>query len=119
MPPSAEPTHPREPSGPPGTVIPISRRRGHRSLTPSPGRRSAGQPPAPSPEQLLAETIEALFLQHGHTLSDDDTADIYRTTLDALQLLLDGSQATGKLGGEEHQYLTGMVAGMRGAPDDL
>ncbi|MER5277723.1 hypothetical protein ABT025_18465 [Streptomyces sp. NPDC002809] len=63
--------------------------------------------------------MEALFLKHGHTLSDDATADIYRTTLDALQMMLDGSKATGKVGEEEHRHLSGMVAGMRGSPDEL
>ncbi|MEU9947027.1 hypothetical protein [Streptomyces sp. NPDC047939] len=78
-----------------------------------------GQRPDPGPEQLLAETLEALFVQRGHTLSDDETADIYRTTLDALQMMLDGSKATGKVGEEEHEFLSGMVQGMRGSPDQL
>ncbi|MFJ2279178.1 hypothetical protein ACIOEZ_34080 [Streptomyces sp. NPDC087866] len=118
MPASADPTHPREPSGPPGDVIPIHRSRGRRT-PPGPGRLNTGQRPEPTPEQLLAETIEALFLRAGYTLSDDNTADIYRVSLDALQLMLDGSQATEKIGPEEHRHLSGMVAGMRAAPNEL
>lgn len=115
MPSAAEPMHPGEPTGPPGTVIRIDRRtRRHRPATTPPTLHTE-----PTPEQRLAETMEALFLQHGHTLSDDKTAEIYRTTLDALQLMLDGSKATGKVGEDEYQHLSGMVAGMRGSPDEL
>lgn len=119
MPASAEPTHPREPSGPPGDVIPIHRSPRRRKPAVPDGRLHTGQRPEPTPEQLLAETIEALFLRAGHTLSDDETADIYRVSLDALQLMLDGSQATQKIGPEEHRHLSGMVAGMRAAPNEL
>lgn len=117
MPSSAEPTHPGEPTGPPGTVIRIDRRtRRHRptAVPPPPTLHTE-----PTPQQRLAETMEALFLQRGHTLADDATVEIYRATLDALQLMLDGSRATGRVGEEEHQHLSGMVAGMRCSPDML
>jgi hypothetical protein len=109
--------HPGESTGPPGTVIRFDRRNRRRTTT------ITATPPAPhaerTPEQLLAETMEALFLQHGHTLSDESTAEIYRTTLDALQMMLDGSKATGKVGDDEHEFLSGMVQGMRSSPDEL
>lgn len=113
MPSSAHPA-PREPAGPPGDVIPFSRST----------RRSGRRPPQPlhaepTPEQRLAETIEALFLRAGHTLSDDTTASIYRCSLDALQLMLDASRAREKVGEDEHRFLTGMVDGMRAAPGEL
>ncbi|MFJ1900443.1 hypothetical protein [Streptomyces sp. NPDC088115] len=119
MPSAAEPTHPGEPAGPPGRVLSFDRHaRRHRPAA-APVRLHADPAPDQTPEQLLAETMEALFLRRGHTLSDDSTADIYRTTLQALQMMLDGSLATGKVGEEEHRHLSGMVAGMRGSPDEL
>ncbi len=63
--------------------------------------------------------MEALFLSDGRTLSDNETARVYRKTLDAVQLMLDGSLAEHVVGEEEHRQLSGMIQGMWSAPDEL
>lgn len=73
----------------------------------------------PSPEQQLTEHMEALFNKHGRTLSDDDTAQDYRITLDGVLIMLDGALAEGVVGALEHQMLRVMVEGMQQAPQLL
>ncbi|MEU0837156.1 hypothetical protein [Streptomyces sp. NPDC005969] len=63
--------------------------------------------------------MEALFLARGRTLTDDSTAEAYRTTLDAVMLMLDGSLAEHLVGEDEHRHLAGMIEGMRAAPNEL
>lgn len=123
MPSSAEPAHPEHATlGPPGKVLRFARTSADRT-----GRRRRTPQPAPSedpaavstPQQRLAETAEAWFLARGSTLTDTDVADIYRATLDLVQLMHDGSLATGNIGPEEHRNLAGMIEGLRQAPDTL
>lgn len=135
MPSSVEPAHAAghhttSPPGPtPATpqgdtdsrVIPFGRRttrtgRGRR--TPQPAQPDRVVAPD-SPQQRLAETAEAWFLARGATLTDETTADTYRATLDLVQLMLDGSLAQDLVGEDEHRHLTGMMHGLRGAPDAL
>ncbi|MDK0525049.1 hypothetical protein [Streptomyces sp. ML-6] len=117
MPSAADPVPPVT-SGSTGNIIRLDRR-------PSRGLRRRRTPPPPllhaepTPQQLLAETMEAHFLARGSTLTDGPTADAYRTTLDAVQLMLDGSLAERLLGEDQHQHLSGMLLGMRDAPDEL
>ena len=120
MPSSAEPVHPADAPGPTARIFHLDRhdRRVARQRT----RRSAPPPPLhtePTPQQLLAETMEAMFLARGRTLTDEPTAEAYRVTLEAVQLMLDASLGERKLGEEEHRQLSGMVQGMRSAPDEL
>jgi hypothetical protein len=122
MPSTAEPAHP-EPAfpGPQGKVLHFAQRtlRGGRiRRTPQP---SAPEEPAvaDTPQQRLAETAEAWFLARGATLTDETTADVYRTTLDLARLMLEGSLAEGLVGEDEYRHLAGMVEGLRGAPDTL
>lgn len=106
--------------GPPGRVIHLGRRTSRSGQ----GRRTP-QPVAPeravasTPQQRLAETAEAWFLARGATLTDDRTAEVYRTTLDLTRLMLDGSLSEGLVGEDEHRHLAAMVEGLRGAPDSL
>ncbi|MFJ3283352.1 hypothetical protein [Streptomyces halstedii] len=122
MPSAAEPAHPEHTvTGPPGNIIHLGRRRTTRTglgrRTPQP---SAPEPAAAStPQQRLAETAEAFFLASGTSLTDESTAAAYRTTLTVVQLMLDGSLAQSMVGDAEHKHLSGMIAGLRDAPDHL
>lgn len=121
---SADSAHPADDDcqpGPPGTVIRFERRGLRFSRT-----RHAPQPPSPAPDtgtvtpqQRLASTMEGLYLRHGRTLSDEETAEAYRIALDAVRLMLDGCLARDLVGEGEYAHLTGMVDGMRNAPDEL
>ncbi|PVC80566.1 hypothetical protein DBP19_36120 [Streptomyces sp. CS090A] len=135
MPSSAEPAPPTgiHHTGPPGPtpavppaggasrVIPFGRRTtrtGQGRRTPQPTHLERVVAPD-SPEQRLAETAEAWFLKRGGTLTDEATADTYRATLDLVQLMLDGSLHEQIVGEAEHRHLSGMVRGLRDAPDAL
>ncbi|MFF8250112.1 hypothetical protein [Streptomyces griseus] len=134
MPSSVEPArsaghHPTGPPGPtPATpadgsrVIPFGRRptrtgRGRRTPQPAPPERAAS--PADSPQQRLALDVEAWFIAHRATLTDEAAAHVYRTTLDFFQLMLDSSHAEQRLSADEHQHLIGMMRLLRDAPDAL
>ncbi|WP_228994340.1 hypothetical protein [Streptomyces sp. DH8] len=133
MPSSTEPARPAgHHTGPPGPaptpagdgsnrVIPFGRRttrtgRGRR--TPQPTRPERVVAPD-GPQQRLAETAEAFLLACGATLTDETTADTYRATLDLVQLMLDGSLAEQLVGEDEHHHLSGMMQGLRDAPDGV
>lgn len=113
---------PGPPSGDTGIrVIPFGRRstrtgRGRRTPQPAQPERAVA---ADTPQQRLAETAEAWFLKRGGTLTDQSTADTYRATLDLVQLMLDGSLHERIVGADEHRHLTGMMRGLRDAPDSL
>lgn len=124
MPSSANPAHPTDgppgPQGAHGTVIRFDRRaarggRGRRTAQPAPTEPAAAR----TPQQELAITLEALFLHNHRTLSDARTAEAFRVTLDAVLLMLDGSREERLVGEEEYRHLSGMIHGMRGAPDAL
>jgi len=125
MPSSAEPTHP----GPPGDdhppagphthakVIQLARRglrRGRRHPTP------AIAPDQPvTPQQQLAETVEATFHRAGGTLTDEAPAHTYRVTLGLVNLMLEGAHATEVVSAEQHETLRHMIEGMIDAPNEL
>ncbi|MET9055278.1 hypothetical protein ABZW50_29435 [Streptomyces bacillaris] len=122
------PNHPTSPhdhtapaAGDTSQVLPFTRRtprtgRGRRTPQPAQPERAVV---ADTPQQRLAETAEAWFLKRGGTLTDQTTADTYRATLDLVQLMLDGSLHKRIVGADEHQHLTGMMRGLRDAPDSL
>lgn len=115
------PTPAVPPAGAANRVIPFGRRatrtgRGRR--TPQPAQPERAVAPD-SPEQRLAETAEAWFLKRGSTLTDETTAGTYRATLDLVRLMLDGSLHEQIVGADEHRHLSGMVRGLRDAPDTL
>jgi hypothetical protein len=76
-------------------------------------------PGATPPPNELTIDMEARFLAIGQTLSDDRTLAAYRTTLDAVALMLNGSHALGLLGQKEYDDLRRIVADMHAAPDGL
>lgn len=133
MPSSVEPAHPvgHHTPGPPGSatpssgdgnrVIPFGRRatrtgRGRR--TPQPAQPERVVAPD-SPQQRLALDVEAWFIAHKATLTDEAAAHVYRTTLDFLQVMLSSSHAEECLNADEYQHLTGMMQVLRDAPDAL
>jgi hypothetical protein len=67
----------------------------------------------------LATLVQGTFLVHGHSLADPQTADIYRTGLDALLPILDGALHTGVLTDAQHTTLTGMFDAARTVPEVL
>ncbi|MFH8483653.1 hypothetical protein [Streptomyces sp. NPDC018055] len=109
------------PADTPSRVVPFARRaprtgRGRR--TPQPAHTERVVAPD-SPQQRLAETAEAWFLKRGGTLTDETTAGTYRATIDLVQLMLDGSLHEQIIGEDEYQHLSGMMRGLRDAPDSL
>ncbi|MFJ1782471.1 hypothetical protein ACIOKA_37830 [Streptomyces anulatus] len=135
MPSSVEPArsaghHPTGPPGPTVTpaagdgsrVIPFGRRpartgRGRRTPQPAQPERVAAQ--ADSPQQRLALDVEAWFINHRATLTDESAAHVYRTTLSFFQLMLDSSHAEQRLNADEYQHLVSMMRVLRDAPDAL
>lgn len=69
-----------------------------------------------SPEQQLAEHLEALFHHYGRSLTDKPTAQAYDITLDAVRMMLGGALADGTVDDGQHRTLVGMLDGMRNAP---
>lgn len=67
-------------------------------------------------EQELAETMEALFLARGLTLTDPQTAHAFDTTIEAMLLMVDGARVHDALGESDHQNMRGMLEGMKAAP---
>lgn len=102
-------------------VIPFGRRtartgRGRR--TPQPAQPERVVAPD-SPQQRLALDVEAWFIAHRATLTDESAAHVYRTTLEFIQLMLDSSHAEQRLSADEYQHLIGMMRVLRDAPDAL
>ncbi|MBP5918711.1 hypothetical protein F3K34_43795 [Streptomyces sp. LBUM 1486] len=68
-----------------------------------------------SPE-LLAEHVETLFLELGHSLSDEPTAEVYTLTLTIVLGMLDGAQAEGIVTEGQRTELGVMLKGLMGVP---
>ncbi|WP_228981358.1 hypothetical protein [Streptomyces sp. DH12] len=78
-------------------------------------------PPADTPaadERLVAltETVEAMFIAHGMTLSDPRVADAFRVSLDVALLMVDGAAHEQVIGGEAHTLLRGVMENVRLTP---
>jgi hypothetical protein len=74
---------------------------------------------ANDPHVQLAETLEAHFLSRGQTLSNEETAEAFTTTLDAVAMMLDGALANHVVEEPAHAALRGMLDGMRGTPQHV
>ncbi|MET7713745.1 hypothetical protein [Streptomyces sp. NPDC005407] len=70
----------------------------------------------PSPQQQLAETVQAMFLARGRSLTDQVVAESFGITMEAVLLMVDGALVEGVLGEEQHRTLRGMLEGMQAAP---
>lgn len=112
MPSAAEPApitpafHPRPARG---SVVDLAAHRGRRE-TPAPAYE------APGPEQQLAETVEAMYLDRGLTLTDDTTRVAFDVAMQAVLLTVDGMLGNRIVDEQQHQVLRGMVEGMQRAP---
>jgi hypothetical protein len=74
----------------------------------------------PDPRMVvLATRIQAVFLRDGLSLADPDTAQAYRVTLEAAQLVISGAAATGIIDDDAHETLTGMLTAAHDVPDVL
>jgi len=101
----------------PATVIDISKR----TTTASQGRWKPLSTPHPQggtdDRQQLADHIEMTFNEQKLTLSDDDTADAFRITLQVVRGLLAGAGAQGIVDERQAERLDALVEGVIGAPD--
>ena len=122
MPSAAEPAHPEHTTmGPPGKILRFAQRTartgaGRRTPQPQPSEEPAV---AATPQQRLALQAEGFLNDHGETLTDDRTAEVYRKTLTLVQLMLGGCLAEDLIAEEQHEHLAGMVEGLRRSPDSL
>jgi hypothetical protein len=67
----------------------------------------------------LTERVQGLFLHYGQSLADPDTAAAYRTSLEAVRLILEGALASGILAADQHATLRDMVYAADQVPDNL
>lgn len=82
----------------------------------------AALPDAPLPDPallMLTERVQALFLHRGQSLAAEDTAAVYRTSLEAMRLILTGALAAGVLDENQHATMRGMVDAADQVPDNL
>lgn len=74
----------------------------------------------PHPDRLrLSTRIQALFLAHGQSLADPRTADVHRTSMESMRLILAGALATGVINDAQHTTLAGLVDDVETVPDVL
>lgn len=119
---AAEPADPGPDGGTdngPATVIlfrqgPSKRRRRRREET-VPNPREPSEPSA-SPQQHLANSVEARFLKCERTLTDPETAEAYLITLDLVSTMLAGAHVNGIVDDEQRRELHAMIDGMKAAP---
>ncbi|MFF8910565.1 hypothetical protein [Streptomyces olivaceoviridis] len=67
----------------------------------------------------LAEHLEKAFNAVGRTLTDDETAFVYRHTLGLVAHTLEGATVTGIISDGQRDELTALISGMRGAPQHV
>ena len=132
---AAEPADPARPyvnTGATGAVIDITKRSRRGSAAqaaqgrwnsmatspPPPHGPGPGPRPAGALEQY-ANTIETVFngLKPPRTLTDEETAVVFLTTLEIVTRLLQGSQAQGIIDEQQLTKLDQLMDGLRHAPD--
>lgn len=107
-------------------VIHLQPRRNGRGTPPKP-KGAATPAPAPvsdSPPddgreavlRLIAEDVEKVFTRAGRTLTDDETAHVYVTTLCLVERALQGATVNGIISEEQRQELAILIGGMSEAP---
>lgn len=82
-------------------------------------RISDGDGDSPTPEEQLAQTVEALYLKRRRTITDPATAEAFDIALEAALIVVDGTLAHGHITAEQHQLLAGMLQAARRAPEVL
>lgn len=98
----------------PGTVVLFRKKSSKHGR----GRREEAVPVPgePTPEEKLAASVERLYLKHGMTLTDPDTAEAFQVAMDAMQILLKGSHAHKVIDEGQSDELLAMVEAMKAAP---
>lgn len=123
---AADPANPTPPT-PPGAgdgaaVINISRRhsahttRGRWQPVTNPGHPQADEPAGDDTQALLADHFEKTFNQQNLTLSDDDTAETFRTTLTIVRGILHSAENRNILTEGQRRDLDALIEGMMSAP---
>jgi hypothetical protein len=69
-----------------------------------------------SPHEKLAATVENLFAKHGKSLTDEDTAEDFLITLQAVRIMLRGAREQCLVGEDAFTDLDVMLEGMMAAP---
>jgi len=131
--PATPPTPPTLNAGEDAAVIPINARRTRRrSPKPPGGTASMDTPPEGNPPRqsqpdserqavlrMVAEQMEKAFNAAGRTLSDDETAYVYRHTLGLVAHTLEGATVSGIISEGQRDELTALISGMREAPQHV
>jgi hypothetical protein len=89
--------------------------RGRWNVT-SPHQPSTGGPDASSPQQAIAEDMEVGFRAIDRTLTDDETALVFRHTLGIVQQALEGATEHDIINDEQRGDLNVLLEGMKAAP---
>jgi hypothetical protein len=69
-----------------------------------------------TPQQAYAQDMEASFYAINRTLTDDETAAVFRHTLSIVQRALDGAAEHDLISAEQRNKLHVLLEGMRAAP---
>lgn len=72
-----------------------------------------------TPEQKLAASLEKTFAKHGHTLTDDTTAEIFTITLGIARDMIEGARVGEVIDDGQHRELDTLYLGMLAAPGIL
>jgi hypothetical protein len=91
--------------------------------TETPSARAPAATPPPGGVDPVADRIgaqvQALFSYHGRTLTDPETADVMRITMDGVIGLIDGALAKEVISPEAHSMIKATLEGMRDVPRTL
>lgn len=79
------------------------------------GRPETGSAGSSSAE-LLAEHIETMFNEAGHSLTEDQTVEVYALTLTVVRGMLEGALAEGIVNEGQREELDAMLRGLLGLP---
>ncbi|GHB15255.1 hypothetical protein GCM10018777_55650 [Streptomyces albogriseolus] len=72
-----------------------------------------------TPEERLAASVEEKFRQHGRTLTDETTAEIFTLTLGIARDMLEGARVGEVINDGQHRELDALYLGMLAAPSIL
>ncbi|MEU0656047.1 hypothetical protein ABZ485_27915 [Streptomyces albogriseolus] len=72
-----------------------------------------------TPEERLAASVEKTFNEHGHTLTDETTAEIVTITLGIARDMLEGARRSEVIDDGQHAELDALYLGMLAAPGIL
>ena len=113
---SAEPAHPGPDPRHPARVITFPTA----SRPPRHKRQETRVPAEPlTPEQRLAASLETTFAKHGHTRTDETTAEVFTITLGIARDMLEGARHSEAINDGQHSELDALYLGMLAAPGIL